>query len=190
MIKRAPIAAILAVATLGLGACGSSTAPGVVQAPSNGLTAAAVTAAPAATTPTTPTTATTPTVPPALSKKPVVARPKGAPPKKLVTRDLVRGTGAVARPGQSITVNYVGLLYKNGKQFDASWDRHQTFTITLTIGPSGVIPGWVQGISGMHVGGRRELIIPPSLGYGKTGRPPVIPPNATLVFVVDLLTAG
>jgi peptidylprolyl isomerase len=102
-----------------------------------------------------------------------------------VTKDLITGTGAVAKEGSNVTVNYVGVLYKTGKEFDSSWSRKQTFSTPLASGS--VIPGWVQGIAGMKVGGRRELIIPPSLGYGKAGSPPTIPPNATLVFVVDLL---
>jgi peptidylprolyl isomerase len=117
-----------------------------------------------------------------------VSPPKGAPPKQLVTKDLVPGTGQIANAGQTVTVNYVGVLYKNGVEFDSSWKRNQPFTTPLTAGS--VIPGWVKGIAGMRVGGRRELIIPPSLGYGKTGSPPSIPPNATLVFVVDLLSVS
>ena len=98
---------------------------------------------------------------------------------------MPRGTGATASAGKTITVNYVGVLYKTGKEFDASWGK-QPFTTALSSGS--VIPGWVQGLSGMKVGGRRELIIPPSLGYGKSGQPPTIPANATLAFVVDLLS--
>ena len=111
--------------------------------------------------------------------------PKGSPPSKLVTKDLITGTGATATAGKTVTVNYVGVLYKGGKQFDSSWQRNQPFTTALSQGS--VIPGWVQGINGMKVGGRRELIIPPSLGYGAKGSPPTIPANSTLVFVVDLL---
>jgi FKBP-type peptidyl-prolyl cis-trans isomerase len=85
-------------------------------------------------------------------------------------------------------VQYVGVLYASGKQFDASWDRGQPFTFVL--GQHQVIPGWDQGLAGMHVGGRRELIIPASLAYGASGQPPTIPPNAPLIFVVDLLSAG
>jgi peptidylprolyl isomerase len=158
----------------GVTACGSSsssTASGVVTAPSGGATQAAV--------------ATTPKPPPQLAKKPVVNVPKGSPPSKLVTKDLITGTGATATAGKTVTVNYVGVLYKGGKQFDSSWQRNQPFTTALSQGS--VIPGWVQGINGMKVGGRRELIIPPSLGYGKKGSPPTIPANSTLVFVVDLL---
>lgn len=144
-------------------------------------TAAAATAA----TPTAAATSTavaTPKTGP-LSKEPKVVPPKGPTPKKLLIIDLVPGTGAVATPSSTVTVNYVGVLYKGGKTFDSSWSRGQTATFPLT----GVIPGWTQGLAGMKVGGRRELIIPASLGYGAAGSPPTIPPNAALVFVVDLL---
>ena len=90
-----------------------------------------------------------------------------------------------APASKTVTVNYVGILCKTGKEFDSSWQRNQPFTTALT--PGSVIPGWVQGIPGMKVGGRRELIIPASLAYGKAGSPPTIPANATLIFVVDLL---
>jgi peptidylprolyl isomerase len=103
---------------------------------------------------------------------------------------LIAGTGQVAQPGQTVTVNYVGVLCKTGNQFDSSWQRNQPFTTRLVPPPTGVILGWVQGIPGMRVGGRRELVIPPNLAYGKAGRPPTIPPNSTLVFVVDLISVG
>ncbi|MGN6871370.1 MAG: FKBP-type peptidyl-prolyl cis-trans isomerase [Solirubrobacteraceae bacterium] len=112
--------------------------------------------------------------------------PTGPAPSKLVTKDLVQGTGQTVKPGQTVTVNYVGDLYKTGKEFDSSWKTGQPATFPLTAG--GVIEGWVKGIPGMKVGGRRELIIPASLAYGKAGRPPTIPPNSPLVFVVDLLS--
>jgi peptidylprolyl isomerase len=135
---------------------------------------------------TTPTTASakTPTSGP-LSTKPKVTVPTGAPPTKLETREIIKGTGPEAKAGQPVTVNYVGVLYKGGKEFDASWKRSEPFTFTL--GKSQVIKGWDQGVAGMKVGGRRMLIIPSELAYGKTGSPPTIPPNSALVFVVDLL---
>lgn len=120
--------------------------------------------------------------------KPKVTVPSGPPPKTLVTRDLETGTGPAAKAGDKVTVNYVGVNYKSGKEFDASWDRGEPFTFTLGAGE--VIPGWDQGVEGMKVGGRRELIIPPSLGYGSAGAPPAIPPNETLIFVVDLEALG
>jgi peptidylprolyl isomerase len=120
-----------------------------------------------------------------LSTEPKVSPPSGAAPTKLVIKDLIPGTGAEAKAGQSATVNYVGILFKGGKEFDASWKRNEPFTFTL--GKGQVIPGWDQGVVGMKVGGRRELIIPAPLAYGAKGSPPAIPPNAPLVFVVDLL---
>jgi peptidylprolyl isomerase len=121
---------------------------------------------------------------PKTKTKPKVEVPQGAPPQKLVTEDLEEGSGPVAKAGDEVTVQYVGVNYKTGKEFDASWDRGEPFTFALGSGM--VIPGWEEGIEGMKVGGRRELIIPPELGYGSAGSPPAIPPNETLVFVVDL----
>ncbi|HWO46888.1 MAG TPA: FKBP-type peptidyl-prolyl cis-trans isomerase [Solirubrobacterales bacterium] len=116
--------------------------------------------------------------------KPTVTPPSGAPSKDLITKDLEEGTGAPAKAGDAVTVQYVGVNYKTGKEFDSSWSRSEPFTYNLGSGE--VIPGWEKGIEGMKVGGRRELIIPPELGYGTAGAPPAIPPNETLVFVVDL----
>jgi FKBP-type peptidyl-prolyl cis-trans isomerase len=116
--------------------------------------------------------------------KPVVEVPSGPPPKQLEMEDLDEGKGPAAKAGDEVTVQYVGVNYKTGKQFDASWDRGEPFTFKL--GENLVIPGWEEGIEGMKAGGRRELIIPPALGYGPAGAPPAIPPNETLVFVVDL----
>lgn len=143
---------------------------------------------------TTSTTASTSTAPTstvktpttgALSKEPKVTPPSGPAPTTLVTKEIIKGTGAEAKSGDSVTVNYVGVLYKGGKEFDASWKRNEPFTFTL--GKGQVIKGWDQGVEGMKVGGRRELIIPAELAYGKAGSPPTIPPNSPLVFVVDLL---
>ena len=120
--------------------------------------------------------------------KPKVTVPEGAPPKKLEVRDLEAGTGAAAKAGDEVTVQYVGVNYKDGKEFDASWDRGEPFTFQLGAGM--VIPGWDQGVAGMKVGGRRELIIPPDLAYGPEGSPPAIGPNETLIFVIDLLEAS
>jgi peptidylprolyl isomerase len=140
---------------------------------------------PTTSTSTTPTTTVkTPTSGP-LSKEPKVTVPSGPAPAKLVTKEIIPGTGAEAKDGDSVTVNYVGVLYSNGKVFDASWKRNEPFSFTL--GKGQVIPGWDQGVAGMKVGGRRELIIPAELAYGKRGSPPTIPPNSPLVFVVDLL---
>lgn len=175
MSKRALVLPALAVVAAGLAGCGSSSkATGIELVPSEGPTSSAV--------------ATTPKPAAAISKKPVVTVPSGPAPTHLVTKDLVTGTGQTAKAGETVTVNYVGVLYKTGKEFDSSWSRNQPFTTPLTAGS--VIPGWVQGIPGMKVGGRRELIIPASLAYGKAGSPPTIPPNSPLVFVVDLISVS
>jgi peptidylprolyl isomerase len=118
--------------------------------------------------------------------KPTVEVPKGPAPQKLVVEDLKTGDGAEAKAGDQVSVQYVGVLYDGGKQFDSSWDRGQPFDFQLGSGQ--VIPGWDQGVEGMKVGGRRELIIPPNLGYGAQGQPPTIPPNSPLVFVIDLVS--
>ncbi|HEX3562895.1 MAG TPA: FKBP-type peptidyl-prolyl cis-trans isomerase [Solirubrobacterales bacterium] len=120
--------------------------------------------------------------------KPTVEVPKGPAPTQLVVKDLKTGDGVEAKSGDQVSVQYVGVLYSDGKQFDSSWDRGQPFSFQL--GGSQVIPGWDQGVAGMKVGGRRELIIPPDLGYGAQGQPPTIPANATLVFVIDLVSVG
>ena len=117
--------------------------------------------------------------------KPKVTVPKGAPPKKLVVKEIEEGTGAEAKSGDEVTVQYVGVGYKTEEEFDSSWSRNEPFPFTLGAGQ--VIPGWDQGVEGMKVGGRRELIIPPELAYGKAGSPPAIGPNETLIFVIDLL---
>jgi peptidylprolyl isomerase len=130
----------------------------------------------------------TPAEAPAEKTKPKVTVPKGAPPKKLEVKELEEGTGAEAKSGDKVTVQYVGVNYKNGKEFDSSWSSSEPFSFTLGAGE--VIPGWDRGIEGMKVGGRRELVIPPELAYGETGYPPSIAPNETLVFVIDLLEVG
>jgi peptidylprolyl isomerase len=128
--------------------------------------------------------AKTPTSGP-LATEPKVTPLTGPAPKTLEKKDLITGTGKEAKAGQTVTVNYIGVLYKGGKEFDASWKRKEPFQFEL--GAKKVISGWDQGVPGMKVGGRRELVIPAELAYGKTGSPPTIPPNAPLVFVIDLL---
>jgi FKBP-type peptidyl-prolyl cis-trans isomerase FkpA len=101
--------------------------------------------------------------------------------------DLAVGDGAEAVAGQQVTVHYAGWLLE-GEKFDASVDRGETFSFPLGAGR--VIPGWDEGVAGMRVGGHRRLVIPPELGYGEGGYPPVIPPDATLVFEVQLFGVG
>jgi peptidylprolyl isomerase len=165
---------VLACAVL-LAACGGSAKSGETAA------------TPAKSTP-------TPTAPPvgkvkvtgALGSKPkVTITPFNAtPPAVLKVKDIAKGHGRKAKPGDTVTVHYDGVLYANGTEFDASWDRGKPFSFPLGAGQ--VIPGWDKGVVGMKVGGRRVLTIPPNLGYGPQGAGP-IPPNSTLVFVVDML---
>jgi peptidylprolyl isomerase len=117
--------------------------------------------------------------------KPEVPAPEGDPPSELVTRDIVKGKGPKAKPGDTLTMQYVGTAWSNGQQFDASWDAGQPFPFKLGAGM--VIPGWDSGMVGMQKGGRRLLVIPPDLAYGSQGAGGVIGPNETLVFVVDLV---
>jgi peptidylprolyl isomerase len=117
--------------------------------------------------------------------KPEITIPDGPPPADLLVEDLTVGDGAEAVAGTTCTMQYVGHSWSTGKQFDASWDRGEPFTFGLGAGL--VIAGWDQGVAGMRVGGRRQLTIPPHLGYGARGAGGAIKPNETLVFVVDLL---
>jgi FKBP-type peptidyl-prolyl cis-trans isomerase len=125
-----------------------------------------------------------------LKAKPTVTAKSSQQPATLEVKDLVVGTGAAASPTSTVNVQYVGVLYTDGKQFDASWDHGGPTSFPLTQ----VVPGFTQGIGGtstippMKVGGRRLMILPPALGYGAQGTPDgSIPPNTPIVFVVDLL---
>jgi peptidylprolyl isomerase len=118
--------------------------------------------------------------------KPTVQVPAN-PATKLEVTDIKPGSGPAAKAGDTITVQYVGVSQSNRQQFDASWDRGQPFSFQL--GTGNVIPGWDQGLVGLKLCGRRQLVIPPALGYGAQGQGP-IGPNETLVFVVDLLQIG
>ena len=175
MAPRLLLLAVLAVLALAAAGCGSDDDNGKDEAATTPATASA----PAAPTPTTPTETAT---------KPKVTVPSGPPPKTLEIKDLKPGSGQAANAGDGLTVQYVGVNYATGKQFDASWDRGQPFQFQLGAGM--VIPGWDKGLVGMKPGGRRELIIPPDLAYGPQGSPPDIPPNATLIFVIDLEQIG
>lgn len=122
----------------------------------------------------------------AADEKPHVYVPAGeAPPAEMVIEDLEVGDGEEATPGQNVEVHYVGVSWRTRQQFDASWDRGETFEFRLGRGQ--VIAGWDEGVAGMKVGGRRRLVLPPDKAYGKRGAGGVIGPNETLVFVVDLL---
>lgn len=122
-------------------------------------------------------------------EEPAVEIPEGDPPGELQVEDLIVGEGPPAEPGSTVLVHYVGVLWEDGTRFDASWGRGQPSSFSLQQ----VVPGFARGISGedleagpMQVGGRRRIVIPPELGYGSQGGSS-IPPNSTLVFVVDLL---
>ena len=121
-----------------------------------------------------------------MSEKPHVYVPAGeAPPAELVIEDIEVGTGEEAKSGHNVEVHYAGNAWSTRQQFDASWDRGETFSFRLGAGQ--VIGGWDQGVVGMKIGGRRRLVIPPELGYGSRGAGGVIKPGETLVFVVDLI---
>src|SRR5688500_16684187 len=123
------------------------------------------------------------------AEKPHAYVPPGeTPPNELVIEDMEVGDGAEATAGQTVEVHYVGVSWRTRQQFDASWDRGDTFSFKLGSGQ--VIAGWDEGVAGMKVGGRRRLVIPPAKAYGKRGAGGVIGPDETLVFVVDLLGVG
>jgi peptidylprolyl isomerase len=119
------------------------------------------------------------------SEKPQVDIPDESPSYQLEVEDLEVGGGEEAAAGHTVEVHYVGVSWNTKEQFDASWDRGDTFKFGL--GKGQVIQGWDQGVAGMKVGGRRRITIPPMLGYGKRGAGGVIGPDETLVFVVDLI---
>lgn len=124
-----------------------------------------------------------------MDSRPVVTVPSGEePPKELFTFDVVEGSGAEAKAGDSVSVQYAGFNWSNGKEFDASWNRGaQPFAVS-PLGSAPVIQGWNDGLAGAQVGARRLIVIPPELGYGAAGAGGVIGPNETLVFVVDVVS--
>jgi peptidylprolyl isomerase len=188
---RTATAAALAVAALGVGACGSKDDTPAVD---NSVTPVATT--PPAPTATTPAPAAAAAAGDTIQKmaistdttsKPEISKPSGDPPTELYSRDIVKGKGKKAGSGDSVSVQYVGVSYSTGEQFDASWDRGDPFQFQL--GAQMVIAGWDQGVAGMRVGGRRMLVIPPDLAYGPQGQGS-IGPNETLIFVIDLTKVG
>jgi peptidylprolyl isomerase len=182
-------ASLIAIAAAG---CGSDK-PGYADQAMTARIPAAVTAEPVATTPAAPKSTGKPGTAPGpistdLKKKPAIPKPSGDAPTSLISKDIVTGTGAAAKKGDSVTVKYVGVAWSTGKQFDASWDKNTTFPFVL--GQGNVIPGWDAGVVGMKVGGRRELAIPAAQAYGAQGSPPSIGPNEALVFVIDMVKIG
>jgi peptidylprolyl isomerase len=120
-------------------------------------------------------------------EKPEIDFPGGEPPAELEITDIWEGDGPVASAGDRVTVHYVGVAHSTGEQFDASWDRGEP--LSFQLGTGRVIAGWDQGLQGMKVGGRRQLVIPPGLAYGDRGAGNAIAPGETLIFVCDLVSA-
>ena len=121
-------------------------------------------------------------------ERPKIDKPEGDIPFELGIEDIVVGDGPEATKGSKVAVHYVGVAFSSGEEFDASWNRGQTFPFTL--GKGHVIPGWDAGVPGMKVGGRRKLTIPSAMAYGARGAGGVIKPHEPLVFVVDLLSVS
>ena len=118
--------------------------------------------------------------------RPEIDFPGGEPPTELRITDIWEGDGTAARSGNRVTVHYVGVAYSTGEEFDASWNRGDP--LQFQLGAGHVIAGWDQGLQGMKVGGRRQLIIPPDLAYGDRGAGHVIAPGETLIFMCDLIS--
>jgi peptidylprolyl isomerase len=117
--------------------------------------------------------------------KPIVEYPEGAAPTDLQLTDITVGDGEEAKAGHRVSVQYVGVAFSTGEEFDSSWSRNAPFEFQLGAGQ--VIEGWDAGVAGMRIGGRRKLTIPPRMGYGDRGAGRAIKPGETLIFVVDLL---
>ena len=120
-----------------------------------------------------------------MTDKPEIDFPDSPPPSDLAITDIAEGAGAEATSGATVTAHYVGVSHSTGEEFDASYNRGEPLTFRLGVGQ--VIAGWDQGIVGMKVGGRRQLVIPPHLAYGDRGAGSAIAPGETLIFVVDLV---
>jgi peptidylprolyl isomerase len=172
-------------------ACGSSTSPTATPPAGQSGNSTTTTTAAATTTTAASSSAIAPVSMPTAAgtfgtKPPTVTVPTGAPPTVLESSDLITGTGAEAEDGETITVQYVLVDYSTAKEIQSSWDSNMPFSFVL--GQGQVIKGWDEGVVGMKVGGRRELVIPPALAYGSSPPPNSgIETNATLIFIVDLL---
>jgi len=122
--------------------------------------------------------------------KPTIAAGTGEKPTELQYSDIVEGDGEEAKTGDAVQVKYVGALWETGKEFDSSWSRGEDETLPFGVCRQGVVPGFSVAPTGMKVGGRRQVVLPPEYAYGAEGAPPDIPPNSTLVFVIDLVEVG
>jgi peptidylprolyl isomerase len=174
VIRPARLSIPLAIAAIAVAGCGSNDSSTTADIPAGPAPAAKPVTTPQASTNLKDT-----------KTKPQVPAQKGSPPTKLVVKDIVVGKGPAAKKGDKLSMQYVGVLFSDGTEFDASWDSGQPFEFTL--GQGMVIKGWDQGLVGIKPGGRRQLTIPAKLAYGAQGQPPTIPPNAALVFIVDAL---
>ena len=195
--SRALLALVLAAS---LAACGSDDGGDPTLSQPSATPSAVPTSSPGA-----PTSPAAPTKTPCQERPPTAAAPAGAikdlktkpavqpddapPPCDLVLSDIVVGTGPEAVKGANTAVKYVGAFYESGEEFDSSWSRGVDETLPVQVGAGRVIPGFDMGITGMKVGGRRQVTIPSELGYGPRGQGP-IPGGATLVFVIDLVEVG
>ena len=171
MIKRYHLPTLLAAAAIAVAGCGDSTSK-----------TADIPAGPAPAAPPAPKASTDLTD---TKTKPAIPKPTGNPPAKLEVKDIVKGKGRAAKKGDQLSMQYVGVTFSTGEEFDSSWDRGEPFDFQL--GKGSVIKGWDQGLIGIQPGGRRELTIPAKLAYGAQGQPPTIGPNEPLVFIVDAL---
>jgi peptidylprolyl isomerase len=189
-IVKIRIPAALAATTILLSACGGGAEESAADRFARTAEQQAKTQTTAAATPAPTATKIEPTAGERdIDKKPRIPKSSGAAPKELKVEDVIVGDGAAAKSGDKVSVQYVGVLYDDNKQFDSSWDRGKK-PFELTLGAGQVIAGWDQGLIGMKEGGRRKLTIPPDQAYGAQGQPPTIPANATLVFEIDLQKIG
>jgi peptidylprolyl isomerase len=173
---RTHLPVVLAAAAIAVAGCGGG---------GGKTTNAAIPAGPAPTAPAAPKASTNLKD---TKTKPAIPKPTGSPPAKLVVKDIVVGKGKAAKKGDQLSMQYVGVTFADGKEFDSSWDSGSP--LPFQLGKGSVISGWDQGLVGIKPGGRRELTIPAKLAYGAQGRPPSIPPNSALVFIVDALSVG
>jgi peptidylprolyl isomerase len=169
--------AVLSVSGLGLAGCSSSSSTPSTTTPA--ATPTTVSSGPIASVPTADRSSVG-----TAGTAPTITVPAGAPPTQLESSDLIVGTGPEAKAGDTVTVQYVLATYSSGKEVQSSWTQAP---FTFPLGEGHVIPGWDKGVVGMQAGGRRELIIPPDLGYGDQSPGPGISANDTLVFIVDMV---
>lgn len=175
MIERTHLPALLVTAAIAVAGCGGD----------DSSTTADIPAGPAPAAPPAPKASTNLKD---TKSKPTIPMPTGKPPTKLVVKDIVTGKGRAAQKGDQLSMQYVGVTFSTGEEFDASWGKGSPFDFQL--GKGNVIKGWDQGLVGIKPGGRRELIIPAKLAYGSQGQPPSIGPNEPLVFIVDALSVS